>query len=42
MNKAVVTFQITDDFINIKNMYINIFKEDIPIETIEFPNSLFF
>ena len=41
MNKAVVTFQIIDDFINIKNMYINIFKEDIPIETMEFPNSLF-
>ena len=41
MNKAIVIFQIMDDFINIKNMYINIFKEDIPIETIEFPNSLF-
>ena len=41
MNKAIITFQIIDDFIDIKNMYINIFKENIPIGTMEFPNSLF-
>ena len=41
MNKASVVLQIVNDYINIKDIYKDIFKEDIPIETIQFENSMF-
>ena len=41
MNKASVVFLIVNDYINIKDIYNDIFKEDIPIETMQFENSMF-
>ena len=41
MNKASVVFLIVNDYINIKDIYKDIFKEDIPIETMQFENSMF-